>query len=212
MARLELPRLYAILDRDLLRARGLEPITVLDAWLEAGVRLVQLRAKSLGFGAMLHLAEMLARRCEGTGALFLVNDRADVARLSGAAGVHLGQDDLAPPAARQLLALGQYLGVSTHDRTQVASALAQEPDYVAIGPVFATTTKVRPDPVIGLAGVREAAEILRDTGRPLVAIGGITLASAREVLAAGADSIAVAAGLLSQSPSDRIDAWLAEVG
>jgi thiamine-phosphate pyrophosphorylase len=198
---LTLPRLYAILDIDLLAARQLEPLDVLDAWLECGVRLVQLRAKSLTMGPFLGIAESAVRRAARAGAALFVNDRADVARLAGAGGVHLGQDDLPPQDARRILLADQLIGLSTHNLAQVRAAV-ELPDrataaYVAIGPVSATSTKAQPDPVVGLGGVRDASALTKVAGRPLVAIGGITLESAPKVIAAGADSVAVISDLLT---------------
>jgi thiamine-phosphate pyrophosphorylase len=126
------------------------------------------------------------------GALLVVNDRVDVALLAGADGVHLGQDDLRPEDARRLLPAGALIGVSTHDRAQVEEAAASGADYVAVGPVFATATKERPDPVVGLELVRWARGRV---GVPLVAIGGITAGRAAEVAAAGADGLAVVSAI-----------------
>ena len=196
--RLTLPRLYAILDIDLLEARQLEPLSVFQAWLDCGVRLIQLRAKSMTMGPMLVVAESMVSRAARAGATLFVNDRADVARLSDANGVHLGQDDLPPEKARKTLRPGQWIGVSTHNLAQVQAALKIERpiDYVAIGPVSATSSKANPDPVVGLAGVRDAASLAKAAEKPLVAIGGITLEAAPEVIASGADSVAVISDLL----------------
>ena len=197
--RLTLPRLYAILDLDLLAARELEPLDVLDAWLECGVRLVQLRAKSLTMGPMLRVAESVVARAKPTDATIFVNDRADVARLALASGVHLGQTDLPPDKAREILHRDQRIGLSTHNLAQVRGALTSVAsiDYVAIGPVSVTSSKAQPDPVVGLAGVREASTLTKPAGKPLVAIGGITLESASEVIASGADAVAVISDLLT---------------
>jgi thiamine-phosphate pyrophosphorylase len=199
--RLTLPRLYAILDVDLLAARQLDPLDVLDAWLECGVRLVQLRAKSLTMGPMLGIAESVVRRAAPAGVTVFVNDRADVARLAGAGGVHLGQDDLSPQDARRILRPDQLIGLSTHNLPQVRAAVDLEAgtavDYVSIGPVSATSTKTKPDPVVGLGGVHKASTLTKGVGRPLVAIGGITLESAPDVISAGADSVAVISDLLT---------------
>jgi len=178
-------------------ARGLSPNGVLRAWLDAGVRLIQLRAKNLSLGPFVDLAAPMAATCRQAGAIFIVNDRADVARLAGAAGVHLGQDDLSPAEARQLLPDAPWIGVSTHNEVQINAALETPATYLATGPVFATRTKVNPDPVIGVAGVARAAALVRGTGRTLVAIGGITLDTAPSVIEAGAGSIAVISDLLA---------------
>ena len=206
---LTLPRLYAILDIDRTLARGLTPLELVALWLGAGVRLIQLRAKTLSFGPMLELAEAVVARAREAGALAIVNDRVDVARLADADGVHLGQDDLSPSDARQMLGRDRLIGFSTHDLGQVEAALSMPVDYLAIGPVFATDSKARPDPVVGVGGVRTALE--RAGEIPVVAIGGITLARAPEVLACGAASIAVIADLLTDDPAARARDWLSIV-
>jgi thiamine-phosphate pyrophosphorylase len=184
--------------------------------LDAGVRLVQLRAKRLSFGPALDLADRLSRQAAAAGAWFVLNDRADVARLSGATGVHVGQDDLSVAEVRQLLWPGQRVGVSTHNDVELARVLrapAGQVDYVAAGPVFATTSKQNPDPAIGITGIRAAVQRLRPYGLPLVAIGGMTLATAPAVLEAGADAVAVIGDLLtSQDPGERVRQWLSVTG
>lgn len=147
------------------------------------------------FGPFLDLAGPMAIACRQAGAIFVVNDRADVARLAGADGVHVGQDDLTPAEVRAMLPDAPWIGVSTHRDEELRAGLASAATYVATGPVFATGTKVNPDPVIGLEGVRHAAALARPAGRPLVAIGGIGLATAPGVIAAGADSVAVISDL-----------------
>jgi thiamine-phosphate pyrophosphorylase len=195
-----LQRLYAILDTDLTGAAGLDPIAVFDAWLAAGIRLIQLRSKSMAGGALLELADACSARARSAGATFIVNDRADIAALSGANGVHVGQDDLAPADARRLLGSEAIVGLSTHNVEQVRRAVTEPVSYIAIGPVFATTSKSRPDPVVGLDGVRAAARVIAEAGAdiPLVAIGGITLERAPAVFAAGAASVAVISDLLQR--------------
>ena len=207
------PRLYAILDVDVAAAQGVSPEALCDEWLAAGVRLIQLRAKTMSLGPMLALAERLAASCAGAGAAFVVNDRADVARFAGNAGVtgvHVGQDDLSPEEVRRIAPALELVGLSTHTEAQLTAALTQPVDYVATGPVFPTSTKARPDDVVGLDGVRRAALLVRGRGTPLVAIGGITLDRAAEVISAGADSVAVIAGLFAPgtSPRTRAEAWL----
>jgi thiamine-phosphate pyrophosphorylase len=194
-----LPRLYAILDIDHVRSLGLNPHDLLRTWLDAGVRLIQLRAKMLGFGPCLELADAMCHACREAGAIFIVNDRVDVARLSGASGVHVGQDDVPPDEARRLLPDSPWIGLSTHTDAQVTTGLAGAATYLATGPVFATVTKVGASPVVGLEGVRRVAPLVKRAGRPLVAIGGITLETAPSVVDAGADSVAVIADLLSVS-------------
>ena len=123
-----------------------------------------------------------------------MNDRADLARITGADGVHVGQEDLPVEAARRVLLAGQSVGVSTHTRTQFEKAAATSADYLAFGPIFPTGSKERPDPVVGLAQLREMRGLTR---KPLVAIGGITLDNAASVIEAGADSVAVIHDLLA---------------
>jgi thiamine-phosphate pyrophosphorylase len=204
----DLPRLYAILDADVLAARALDPLSLLDIWLAAGVRLVQLRAKTLPGGAFLELARAMATRVRAASGIFIVNDRPDLARMAGASGVHVGQDDLSPADVRAILGLDAIVGISTHTDEQMGQALQHPVDYVAIGPVFATRTKgATADLPVGLAGVTRAAARARDGAVPLVAIGGIGLSTARDVLSAGATSVAVISDLLDGDPAARVRAW-----
>jgi thiamine-phosphate pyrophosphorylase len=204
----DLPRLYAILDADVLAARAIDPLDLLDVWLAAGVRLVQLRAKTLAGGACLDLARAMAARVAATRGIFIVNDRPDLARMAGASGVHVGQEDLTPADARTIVGPDAIVGISTHSDRQVEEALGLPVDYVAIGPVFATRTKgPTSDEPVGLDGVRRAAARAGSVGLPVVAIGGIALTSARDVLAAGAASVAVIADLLVGDPAGRVRAW-----
>ena len=199
--------LYAILDVDILTTRDLEPLEVLSAWLDAGVRLVQLRAKSLGAGSFVTLADTIASQCRTAGATFIVNDRADVAAMSGADGVHVGQEDLLPADVRRIVGPTSIVGQSTHNELQVERALAQPIDYLAIGPVFQTTSKESAWPEVGLIGVRRAVE--QSAGRlPVVAIGGITIDHARAVIDAGATSVAVISDLLVGPVADRAREYL----
>ena len=156
--------------------------------------MVQLRAKAAADGAFLALALEAVAAARAEGAVLLVNDRPDLALMAAADGVHLGQDDLRPQDARQVLPRGALVGLSTHGPDQVAAADAEPVDYVAIGPVFTTRTKANPDPAIGLEGVRRARA---RTGLPLVAIGGITAENARAVIEAGADGVAAVSAILA---------------
>jgi thiamine-phosphate pyrophosphorylase len=207
-----LTRLYAILDVDVCVSRGLDSREVFHAWLDAGVRLIQLRAKQVASGPLLVLAEEFARDAGSVGATFIVNDRADIARLAGAAGVHVGQTDLAPADARLVVGETAIVGVSTHNDEQARLTMAQPVDYVAIGPLFSTSSKERPDPIVGLDGLRRARAIVAASGRPLVAIGGITLERAKSVIDAGADSIAVISDLLVGDPRARAREFLRLLG
>jgi thiamine-phosphate pyrophosphorylase len=180
---------------------------VVEAWLTAGVRLLQLRAKTMAGGPMLELADRIQRHVSAAGALFVVNDRADIARMCRAAGVHVGQDDLAPEDVRRVVGDTALVGLSTHNVGQLRAAASAPVDYVAVGPVYGTSSKERPDPVVGLDGVRSAKAIVED--RPLVAIGGITLDRAPALIAAGADVVAVIADLLIGDVEKRAREFLA---
>ena len=190
------------------------PVALLDAWLGAGIRLTQLRAKTMPSGAMLELADAMAARCRAAGATFIVNDRADIAAMCGADGVHVGQEDISPAAVRRIFGPGAapIIGLSPHPAAQLDAASREPISYLAFGPVFSTTSKERPDPVVGLDGVRLAAARAREAGLPLVAIGGITLATAPDVIAAGADAVAVISDLLVGAPGVRARAFLESVG
>jgi thiamine-phosphate pyrophosphorylase len=154
---------------------------------------VQLRLKGTGAGTMLAAAAAIAPRARAAGALFLVNDRPDVARAADADGVHLGQDDVPVAAARRVLGPGKLVGVSTHDPEELAAAVAADVDYVGVGPVYATSSKVGARAPRGLDLVRAARRL---TTLPLVAIGGITPDTAPAVLAAGADAVAMIGALV----------------
>jgi thiamine-phosphate pyrophosphorylase len=200
------PRLYPIVDAGACAARGLDPIAVGDAFLRGGARLIQLRVKDGGSAAFLALADELVARARAHGAAIIVNDRADIARVAGAAGVHVGQEDLAPQAARDMLGPDAIVGVSTHDEPQVDAALASPATYLAVGPIFETATKETGYTARGLDLVRYAA----GRGKPVVAIGGITLARVAPVLAAGAASVAVIGDPLGPRGLDaRVRAYLA---
>jgi thiamine-phosphate pyrophosphorylase len=181
------PPVYVIAD-----VEALAPVPVAEAvaaMAAAGVRWIQLRAKRLADDRLYPLAEAAAAALAGSGAVLWSDDRADLAALVGAAGVHLGQRDLPPAAARRAVGPASWIGRSTHDAAQLARADADpEVDVVAVGPVFATRTKQRADPAVGLDFVRRARAA---TAKPLVAIGGIDAATAPAVLAAGADAVAV---------------------
>jgi len=161
--------------------------------LAGGVRLFQYRHKHGTSREMLEGVERLLPMIRQQGGLLMVNDRADVALVGGAGGVHLGQQDLPVERARRVLRPDQYLGWSTHNLEQLQQADATSADYLAFGPIFATTSKEAPDPTVGLDGLARAR---RATSKPLVAIGGITVENARQVIEQGADSVAVISGLL----------------
>ena len=185
------PFAYPIVDAG--RLRGRDPAFVVDSLARAGARLIQLRVKGLSDRRWLAMAGAALAAARASGAYLVVNDRADIARIAGADGLHVGQDDLAGTDARAVVGPGVLLGVSTHNLDQLAAAATEAVDYLAIGPVFPTRTKDNPDPVVGLEMVRRARAA---TTRPLVAIGGITRANARSVVEAGADGVAVISDLL----------------
>jgi len=188
---LVIPRLYAIIDPA--HAGGRSPLEVAETLLRLGVGLIQLRDKRASSGELFAWAAQVAERVRAAKGVFIVNDRADIARAAGAEGVHVGQEDLPVEDARRVVGLGKWVGCSTHVLQQIQEADASSADYLAYGPVFPTTSKENPDPVVGLAGVRAARRMTR---KPLVAIGGITVQNARAVIEAGADSAAVISGLV----------------
>jgi thiamine-phosphate pyrophosphorylase len=185
--------LYAILDRTVAGSRGLSEL--LDLVLAGGGRLIQLREKTMPSAELLPLARQLARRCREVGALFIVNDRADIAMAAGADGLHVGQDDMPARDARGLLRPGMVLGVSTHDEEQARAAVADGADYVAVGSIFPTTSRTGFQ-LVGTALIRRVRPVIPV---PLVAIGGITVDNAAEVIAAGADSVAVISAICAQA-------------
>jgi thiamine-phosphate pyrophosphorylase len=194
----DFPRLYAIIDRDSFAAAAAEAAMAQFAGelLAGGVTLIQYRNKRDGGCEMLSEARALRRVCADFGGVRLImNDRADLCMAAGFHGVHLGQDDLSAASARLLVGGNRWVGISTHNPGQAAEAERLPVDYIAVGPVYATASKADPDPAIGLEGVREARQL---TGKPLIAIGGITRANCRAVLEAGADAAAVIADLLAE--------------
>jgi thiamine-phosphate pyrophosphorylase len=193
-----LPRLYPIVDAQVLAGRGVSLEGVARELRAAGVGLVQYRDKVGSPQAVLHEAAVLREALLGSGCRLIMNDRADLAVLAGFDGVHVGQGDLEPEDARRVVGAGRLVGVSTHTDEQVRAAELSCADYVAIGPVFATETKADTEPVVGLDGVRRTRALTR---KPLVAIGGITRANARSVIDAGADSVAVISALFVEDES-----------
>jgi thiamine-phosphate pyrophosphorylase len=186
------PFVYPILDAALLGHRNVG--MAVRAVARAGLRLVQLRAKDLPDRVLSGLAREAQEAAAAAGVALIVNDRPDVARIAGAAGVHLGQADLSARDARRLLGDAAIVGVSTHDLGEIESMAGEAADYIAVGPVFATRTKKDPEPVVGLDLIRRARRLTR---LPLVAIGGITAERAPQVVEAGADGIAVISALLN---------------
>jgi thiamine-phosphate pyrophosphorylase len=195
--RLVLPRLYVILDAALVAIPETECAERLAA---AGVRLLQYRSKRASARELFESSKRLASLLIPKGVTFVVNDRADVAAAAEASGVHVGQEDLRVEAARAVIGEGKLLGISTHNVEQFKDAAATSADYVAIGPVFSTSTKANPDPVVGIEMIRRVRTL---TDKPIVAIGGITLERAAGVIQAGADSVAVVSDILRAPDPER---------
>ena len=200
-------RLHAIVDVDASARARLDPLDVARAFLHGGARFLQLRAKTLGSRAFLELADACVAHAHARGATIIINDRVDIARISRADGVHVGQDDQPPAAARTLLGEDAIIGFSTHTVEQINAAVREPVSYVAVGPVFGTASKDTGFDAVGLSLVKTAA---RMAGRlPVVAIGGVTMDNASSVLAAGAASVAVISDLLAGGePEQRTRAFL----
>ena len=195
------PTVYPITDVEIAGISHAEQIVLLA---DGGARFVQLREKKLPPVDFYHQAKAALTLAAERGVTVIINDRVDLALALHAHGVHLGQDDLPPEAARKLLGADAIIGYSTHNVSQAIAAAALPVDYIAIGPIFQTSTKANPDPVVGLDGLRAVRQAIGDT--VLVGIGGITEENAGSVLDAGADSVAVISALLSGGPnaiSDR---------
>lgn len=207
------PRFYPILDAAILRRRGCSLRDAAAAMIEGGARILQLRVKDNPSQKLFDEACAISDLCRRYGILWIVNDRADLALLTGA-GLHVGQDDLPAAAARTLIGDGPVLGLSTHNPSQMRAATLEPVDYAAIGPVYATTSKENPDPSVGLEGI---AQVRMLTNLPLIAIGGITRATAGDVLRAGADSAAIIGDLYpglcdAASLRQRVREWLRITG
>ena len=199
--------LHAIVDVDASTRAGLRAPDVARAYLAGGARVLQVRAKALGSRDFLDLADACVAAARPFNATVIVNDRADIARLAGAAGVHVGQDDMAVGAVRRLVGDAAIVGRSTHTIPQIEAALAEPISYLAVGPVFGTATKETGYDAVGLTLVREA--VRRAGSLPVVAIGGITLENASSVIDAGAASVAVIGDLLTGvDPERRARAFL----
>ncbi len=205
-----LPSLTAIVDADVTAAHGWTVPEAARACLNGGARLLQVRAKRVPSGALLAWCDEIVAAAGSFGAIVVVNDRPDVARMAEAAGVHVGQDDLTPRAARAVLGPTSIIGLSTHTREQVLRARAEPISYLAVGPVFGTRTKDTGYDAVGIELVRfaSAADAV-DTPLPVVAIGGITLDRAAAVIAAGATSVAVIGDLFATGdPEARTRAYV----
>jgi thiamine-phosphate pyrophosphorylase len=208
MARLVLPRFYPILDAGLLLRTGLSFESFARELREAGIRFLQYRDKEAADELLLERAAMLRRIFPASDSCLILNDRVPLVLSAGYDGVHVGQEDLSSAKARDVLGSEMMVGVSTHGESQLLNAAVSPVDYVAIGPVFATSSKQAPDPVVGLEGVRAARAL---TDKPLVAIGGITRFNCAAVIEAGADSVAVISDLL-QGPGRRVEEFFSRLG
>jgi thiamine-phosphate pyrophosphorylase len=205
---MKLPRVYPILDTDSLARAGVAMETAAAAFLEGGAGILQIRHKGHWTRDFFTTAQLVARLCRENGTPLIVDDRADFAMLLDC-GLHVGQDDLQPRDARKLIGTEATLGYSSHNMAQLVAAGGEPVDYVAIGPVFSTVSKQNPDPVVGTEEIRRCRSLIE---KPLVAIGGITLANAPEVWAAGADSVSVIGALLPAAPTaramrERMEEW-----
>ena len=198
-----IPPLYAILSADVFPGD-------LEDWArslaDGGAGIIQYRDKRASSARLLAVAHRLSALAQSHPFRFVMNDRADIAALAGARGVHVGQEDLPVEAARRICGPDCWVGVSTHNLEQFRAAVATSADYIAVGPIFATATKERPDPIVGVEFIRQVRPM---TQKPIVAIGGITAEHAADVYAAGANSIAVAADLATAPDlSARVRAYL----
>ena len=217
---MRLPLVYPILDTATLMRRAVAPIVAAEALLEGGARILQFRHKEHFTREMFEEAKSVSSLCQAGSVQFVINDRADIALLLKA-GLHLGQDDLPPSESRRIIGDSAMLGFSTHNESQFRAAADEPVDYLALGPIFATSSKENPDSVVGLEILRKcgadsqsaAPALVPVLGGALVAIGGITRANARAVLAAGADSLAIIGDLYPPECTKpnlrrRMEEWL----
>src|SRR5262245_50059195 len=203
--------LPAIIDVDAAARAGWTPFDLTTACLEGGARVIQLRAKALAGATFLELASQLHDLTLSAGGILVVNDRADIAKLVGAEGVHVGQDDLSPAAVRAIVGADAVVGLSTHTEQQLALGVLAPISYVAIGPVFGTSTKATGYAAVGLEVVKVAGILAAPRALEVIAIGGITLGRMRDVLGAGATGVAVITDLLhGNDPEARTRAYVSE--
>jgi thiamine-phosphate pyrophosphorylase len=200
------PPFYPILDTDAAANRGIGAVDAATWILEGGAGILQFRHKGFWSREVFESLEQVAELCQACGVPLVVNDRADLAKLVGA-GLHLGQDDLPPAAARRIVGTEALIGFSTHNEAQLRATAEEPVGYLALGPIFGTASKANPDPTVGLEGLSNLRPL---TTRPLVAIGGITRENARAVLEAGADSVAVIGDLFAEDGNiaRRVTEWL----
>ena len=207
-----LPRFYPILDTAVLAAHNCEVVETAKVLIQSGAKILQYRHKASWSQAEYDQANQISELCRTADVDFVLNDRADYAQLLGSA-LHIGQDDLPPVASRKIVP-DAVIGFSTHNRRQLARADEEPVQYLSLGPIFSTTSKLNPDLVVTVDGLRSLRSL---TKKPLVAIGGITLENAADVLRAGADTVAIISGFLPDNggPSEiekQIRAWLELIG
>jgi len=191
---MKIPAFYPILDTEVAMRRGIDPVKAARQILDAGARILQYRHKAFLSREAFSWLENIAVLTQAAGAILVVNDRADLAKMFDAA-LHLGQDDLLPSIARRVVRPDTIVGFSTHNEAQLRAASEEPTDYLALGPLFGTATKENPDPTVGLDDFRRLRSL---SNRPLVAIGGITRANAMQAIAAAADSVAVIGALFPE--------------
>jgi len=207
LKRLVLPRLYVILDAALLTVPETDCAQELAT---AGVRLLQYRNKRASGRELFETSKKLLLLLSPLGVSLVVNDRPDVAAVAGANGVHVGQEDLGVEEVRRVVGAEKLVGVSTHNLEQFERAAASSVDYIAVGPIFTTGTKSNLDPVVGTQFIREVRPL---TDKPIVAIGGITLQRAPEIIESGADSVAVISDILrAPEPAARARQYIDLLG
>ncbi len=205
VARLQLPPFYPIIDTGFLARMSIEPATVARALADGGAGIAQFRHKGPYSRAVFEQAEEVAAILRAAEIPLVINDRADIALMVAAAGVHVGQDDLEVFKVRSLVGDSAAIGLSCHDEEQLRAGGRSAADYLAIGPIFQTVSKENPDPLVGLSRLQRLRSL---SAKPLVAIGGIQLTNARQALAAGADSVAVISGLAGGDLNGRIRDWV----
>ncbi len=205
-----IPAFYPILDTEAAARRKVDVVDAAARMLQGGVQILQFRHKGFWSRGVFETLQRVAELCRNAGVLFVVNDRVDLAKLASA-GLHLGQDDLPPSAARLIVGTATMIGFSTHNEAQLQAAAKEPADYVALGPIFGTASKANPDPTVGLEGLRKLRPLIQ---RPLAAIGGITRGNARAVIEAGADSVAVIGDLFPEDGNiaGRVKEWLEITG
>ncbi len=200
------PDLYCITDAGIAKRDDAEQV---EEMIVGGAKLIQLRNKSAVVADLVSAAKRCRERCGQAGVLFIVNDNIEVAAMVGADGVHLGQDDALPSEARTMLGEEFLIGISTHNRDQLVRAIDEPVDYIALGPIYGTTTKANPDPAAGVELAKFASELLAKDGRPLVLIGGINRSNLQEITAAAPGALyAVIGGVLnSESIADAVKSY-----